>query len=98
MPVGLSNALATLLGLMNDTFDKNLRDYDIVFFDDILMFRKSVENHLPHLHFVLLILRDNALVVKLSKFSFPKVSLQYLGHIVASDGIRVDMEKIDFMI
>ncbi|OIT35255.1 putative mitochondrial protein, partial [Nicotiana attenuata] len=50
--------------------------------------------HLAHLRSVFDSLRSNALVVKRSKCQFGQSSISYLGHILSSDGLQVDPEKI----
>jgi hypothetical protein len=66
----------------------------LVFFDDILIYRKSWEDHIKHVDKVLQILENNQLYVKISKCSFGKQEVEYLGHIVSREGVKVDPQNI----
>jgi hypothetical protein len=81
--------------LMNGVFRDYLDKFVIVFLDDILVYSKSEEGHEKHLRMVLQVLRDHQLYAKLSKCSFYKGQIHYLGHIISKDGIVVDPKKIE---
>lgn len=95
MPFGLTNAPATFQALMNDIFRKQLREFVLVFFDDILVYSKSETDHLTHVRVVLTILRKQQLFAKSSKCSFGQYQVEYLGHVIDQRGVRVDDNKIE---
>ena len=86
----LTNAPATFKGVMNRFFQQNLRKFVLVYLDDILVFSKTKKEHLEHLRKAFNILRENKLYAKLTKCHFAKSELEYLGHVVGKDGIKVD--------
>jgi len=94
MPLGLKNAPASFQSLINDIFRPHLRRFILVFFNDILVYNKSWEDHLLHLKQVLGILSDNQLYVKLSKCQFRVLSVGYSGHLISFEGVAVDPTKI----
>lgn len=94
MPFGLSNAPGTFQALMNFLFAHYNRKFVLVFFDDILIFSKTLEEHVDHLAQVLKILRENELYAKLSKCVFAVDKVQYLGHVVSGEGVATEPEKI----
>ena len=70
MPFGLTNAPSTYQGLINSIFKPFLRKLVPIFFDDILIYSKSWEEHVQHVDRVLLLLKENGLYAKPSKCFF----------------------------
>ncbi|XP_070046754.1 uncharacterized mitochondrial protein AtMg00860-like [Nicotiana tomentosiformis] len=64
-----------------------------VFIDDILVYSRSQEEHAHHLMIVLQTLREEKLYVKFSMCEFWHNSVAFLGHVVSSEGIKVDLKK-----
>jgi hypothetical protein len=91
---GLTNAPATFQALMNETFAPMLRKSVLVFMDDILVYSKTMEDHVQHLREVFTILQNHQLYVKKSKCSFAQTQLEYLGHVISSQGVATDPTKI----
>nr|GFB00320.1 putative reverse transcriptase domain-containing protein [Tanacetum cinerariifolium] len=95
MPFELTNALAVFMDLMNRVCKPYLDNFMIVFIDDILIYSKNEKEHEEHLKAILELLKKEELYAKFSKceFSIPKV--QFLGHVIDSQGIYVDPAKIE---
>jgi hypothetical protein len=98
MPFGLCNAPSTFQATMNLIFEPYLRQFVIVFFDDILIYSPTLESHLQHLEVVFQCLLDNEFCLKQSKCSFAQQSIEYLGHIVSAAGVGPDPAKISVMV
>jgi hypothetical protein len=58
MPLGLTNSLATFQSCMNHVFNKQLRNYLLVFFYDFLIYNKTCEEHLMHVDQILSIMEE----------------------------------------
>jgi hypothetical protein len=85
---------ATFQYLMNTLLAPFLRKFVLVFFDDILIYSKTEQDHANHLHKVFDVLRENKLTAKLSKCTFGQKKVEYLGHIISGQGVATDPEKI----
>ncbi|GJP57848.1 hypothetical protein CLOP_g17626 [Closterium sp. NIES-67] len=94
MPFGLTNAPSTLQLTMNGVFRDLLDKCVIVYLDDILIYSKTQEQHLKDLEQVFRRLQENRLITKGSKCEFLKSELEFLGHVVGADGIKIDPKKI----
>ena len=79
---------------MNHIFNKQLRKSVLVFFDDILIYSRTWEDHIRHVEEVLSIMESQSLFAKLSKCEFGLREVLYLGHVISADGVKVHEEKI----
>jgi hypothetical protein len=94
MAFGLTGAPGTFQKAMNHTLAPLLRKCALVFFDDILVYSASLDDHTRHLKLVLELLARDQWKVKLSKCSFAKQQVSYLSHIIDAQGVSTDPVKI----
>ncbi|XP_070023037.1 uncharacterized mitochondrial protein AtMg00860-like [Nicotiana sylvestris] len=80
--------------LKNNVFQPYLDLFVIVFIDDIMVYYRSHEKHAQHLRVVLQLLREEKLYAKFSKCELWLTLVAFLGHVVSSEGIQVDLKKI----
>jgi hypothetical protein len=70
MPFGLTGAPGTFQEAMNSTLAPLLQKFVLVFFDDILIYSRSYEDHLAHVQQVFELLQVHQWKLKLSKCAF----------------------------
>ena len=97
MPFGLTNAPLIFQSLMNEVFKSFLRKFVLVFFDDILVYSRSLPNHVGHLRTVLGTLDKHHLNAKKSKCMFACEEMEFLGHLISREGVKTDLRKIATM-
>ncbi|GKE24337.1 putative reverse transcriptase domain-containing protein [Tanacetum coccineum] len=68
---------------------------DRVFIDDIIIYSRNKEEHANHLRIILELLKKEKLYAKFSKFDFWIHIMQFLGHLIDSQGLHVDPAKIE---
>ncbi|GJW55079.1 putative reverse transcriptase domain-containing protein [Tanacetum coccineum] len=95
MPFGLTNAPAVFIDLMNRVCKPYLDKFVIVFIDDILIHSRNEEEHANHLRIILELLRKEKLYAKFSKCDFWIRMVQFLGHLIDSQGLHVDPAQIE---
>ena len=94
MPFGLTNAPGVFQRLMQKVLaglnPENGPDYVVVYIDDILVFSRTLEDHLEHLCQVIQRIREAGLKLKPSKCSFIREEVECLGHIVTPEGLKTN--------
>lgn len=94
MSFGLCNASSSFQATMNMLFRLYLQQFIIIFFDDILIYSGSIEEHLRHLETTFQVLLENQFVLKLSKCFFAQSQVEYLGNLVSHKGVEPVASKV----
>ena len=95
VPFGLAQAPAYFQRLIDEVLVG--LPFSFGYLDDILIYSGDPERHLDHIQVVFGRLRMAQLKLKASKCNFLKKHIQYLGHLVSSEGIKPLEEKLQAM-
>ena len=91
---GLAGAPPTFIEGLSTTLKPVIRICVLCFFDDILIFSTTLEEHKCHVQQVLELLRKDHWKVKLGKCALGQSKVSYLGHVISAQGVSTDPTKI----
>ena len=94
MPFGMRTAPATFQRMMDTLLSRHIGQLCLVFFDDVIVFSRSFEEHMVSLATVLGCIRDSGLKIKAKKCCFALTRIEYLGHTVSQRGLEPLRSKI----
>ena len=94
MPFGLTNAPSHFSYVMANFVINGLDKFCINYLDDIIIFTKTIDEHIEAVKQILERIKEKDFRIKLTKCEFLKDSVQFLGHVVGKNGIGTDPGKI----
>jgi len=98
MPFGLANAPGSFQHFVNNTLCPYLDVFCTAYIDDILIYSNSMAKYQKHIKLVLQALCGAGLQLDVNKCKFHKMEVLYLGFIIFTDSIQMDLKKIEAIV
>src|SRR6266513_4403366 len=98
MSFELTNVSATFQELINHMLYDHLNEFVIAYLNNILIYSENEEDHEKHVKEVLRKLQEKNLYLKSEKYEFHKQQVKYLEHIITTEELEMNSEKIKAVI
>ena len=98
MPFGLCNAPATFQRLMQNCLGELNLTYCLIYLDDVIVYSKTLEEHLQRMHVIFDRLREHGLKLKPTKCDLFRTELIYLAHHASKDGFKPSKNNVTSII
>ena len=93
MPFGLKNAPATFQRIIQQVLGKDLYNGAINYLDDVILYSETFEEHMEMLDKIMQRFADHGIKLRMSKCSFAKTEVTYLGHRISHNEVKPSPEK-----
>ena len=94
MPFGLTNAPALFQTLINDTLLPCLDHFACAYLDDIVVYSRTLCEHILHVQAILKQLQACSLFVQKEKYQFYRESIEFLGFVIGRGFIQINSKKV----
>lgn len=94
MPFGLCNSPATFQRLMQHVFSELVFQILLVYLDDIVIYSRTIDEHISRLNTLFHKLREHGLKLNPSKCHYFRGEIQYLGYTVSAKGVSTSQDKV----
>ena len=95
LPFGLTNSPGTFQRYLLHVINPFLYQFALVYIDDLIIYSKTVDDHLEHIRKVLDRLAQHQLRLNPEKCQFASDTITYLGHVVSPEGVLPDPDTIN---
>ena len=92
MPLGYTNAPAVWQRYINNVLRENLDKFVTAYMDDILVYSRTIEEHVIHVRTVLRALQKYNLRLAPHKTEFHQTRIKFLGFYISEAGLEIDPE------
>lgn len=94
LPFGLCNAPSAFMRMMNSILEPHMREFVVVYLDDILIFSQTKEQHKAHVEEILQLLLKHQLKLGADKCSWFQSRVEFVGFWIDEKGVHTSDDKV----